>query len=103
ARFDADDICYPDRLAVQYAFMESNPGCVLLGGASDYIDKDGHYLFEWQPPAYESEQLREKIRTTCPFDHPTVMYIREVALQAGGYPPGAIHFEDHLFWTRFFD
>ncbi len=103
ARFDADDICYPDRLAVQYDFMEANPGCVLLGGASDYIDKDGHYLFEWQPSAYESEQLRKEIRTTCPFDHPTVMYVREVALEAGGYPQGAIHFEDHLFWTRFFD
>lgn len=103
ARFDADDICYPERLQIQYAYMEAHPGCVLLGGASDYIDKDGQYLFEWQPAAYETETIRQQITSACPFDHPTVIYVKEVALKAGGYPTGAIHFEDHLFWTRFFD
>ncbi len=103
ARFDADDICYPDRLAAQYEFFESHPGYVLLGGASDYIDKEGHFLYEWQPPAYETNALHKKIRHEIPFDHPTVMFVRDVALQLGGYPKGAIHFEDHLFWTHFFD
>jgi len=103
ARFDADDICYPERLQIQYDYMEAHPGCVLAGGASDYIDKDGRFLFEWQPPAYDSEAIRQQITSVCPFDHPAVMYVREVALQAGGYPKGAIHFEDHLFWVRFFD
>lgn len=103
ARFDADDVCYPERLAIQYAFMEASPGLVLLGSASDYIDKDGHYLFEWQPPAYESARLQEILLHDVPFDHPAVMYVKDVALKLGGYPKGAIHFEDHLFWVHFFD
>ena len=99
ARFDADDICYPDRLQVQMDYLLAHPECVLLGAASDYIDKDGAYLFEWQPPAYDDASLREVIFTTSPFDHPATMYRTAAALEAGGYPAGAIHFEDHLFWT----
>lgn len=102
ARFDADDVCYPHRLQLQYDFMQLHPEYVLIGSATDYIDKDGEYLFEWQPDAYSHEDLQRIIYVTCPFDHPTVMYRRDVALKLGGYPKGAIHFEDHLFWTLFF-
>lgn len=102
ARFDADDVCYPQRLQRQYEYFRQHPDCVLLGSASDYIDEEGNELFEWQPVAYEHDALAQAVRTTCPFDHPTVAYPREVALRLGGYPKGAIHFEDHLFWTRFF-
>lgn len=102
ARFDADDVCYPNRLQVQYDFMQAHPDYVLIGSATDYIDKDGEYLFEWQPVAYSHDDLQVAIFTTCPFDHPTIMYRRDVAVKLGGYPKGAIHFEDHLFWTLFF-
>lgn len=102
ARFDADDVCYPHRLQVQYDFMQQHPDYVLVGSAADYIDKDGEYLFEWQPVAYTHDELQQAIYHTCPFDHPAIMYRRDVALKLGGYPKGAIHFEDHLFWTAFF-
>lgn len=103
ARFDADDVCYPHRLQVQYDYMQANPDFVLIGSASDYIDKDGAFLFKWDPPAYTHEDLQRIILTTCPFDHPAIMYRRDVAIKLGGYPKGAIHFEDHLFWTLFFN
>lgn len=103
ARFDADDVCYPSRLALQYSFLSSHPEYVLCGTAADYIDKDGEDLFEWQPAGYTSEDIAAVITSECPFDHPTVMYVKDVALKIGGYPDGAIHFEDHLFWTHFFD
>lgn len=102
ARFDADDICYPHRLEVQYRFLQENKNYVLVGSASDFIDKNGRFLFKWHPSAYEHEELQEIVYKTCPFDHPTVMYHRSVALSLNGYPPGAIHFEDHIFWTLFF-
>lgn len=102
ARFDADDICYPQRLAVQQAYLNAHPECVLLGSAADYIDEDGEFIFEWQPVAFEPAALAEAALHTCPFDHPTVAYPRQLALELGGYPQGAIHFEDHLFWMKFF-
>ncbi|RYD52860.1 MAG: glycosyltransferase family 2 protein [Sphingobacteriales bacterium] len=101
ARFDADDVCYPQRLAVQAEYFRKHPDCVLLGSAADAIDEEGNFLFEWQPDAYELAGLQQVILEACPFDHPTVAYPRTLALQLGGYPNGAIHFEDHLFWTAF--
>ncbi len=103
ARFDADDICYPFRLQVQHDYFLAHPNCVLLGSASDYIDEEGADLFEWQPDAYDTTGLATVILTACPLDHPTVAYPRALALELGGYPAGAIHFEDHLFWTLFFE
>src|SRR4030088_1747169 len=38
ARFDADDICYEDRLKVQYRFITANPEYIIAGSAADYID-----------------------------------------------------------------
>ncbi len=102
ARFDADDVCYPERLATQYEFMQNNPDYVLIGSASDYIDMNGNYLFKWHPPAYTNEELEQVIYSVCPLDHPTIMYRTGVARELGGYPAGAIHFEDHIFWTLFF-
>ena len=103
ARFDADDICYPFRLQVQHDYFSTHPDCVLLGSAADYIDEEGAALFEWQPDAYDTAGLATVILTSCPLDHPTVAYPRALALELGGYPAGAIHFEDHLFWTLFFE
>jgi glycosyltransferase involved in cell wall biosynthesis len=102
ARFDADDVCYPQRLKVQYEFMEAHPEYVLTGSAADFIDMEGNYLFEWQPSAYEHEDLQRIIYQISPFDHPTIMYRTDVAKDLGGYPSGAIHFEDHVYWTLFF-
>lgn len=102
ARFDADDVCYPQRLQVQHDYLITHPDCVLLGSAADYIDEQGDFIFEWQPVAFVPEALAAAAFHTCPFDHPTVAYPRELALQLGGYPQGAIHFEDHLFWMKFF-
>src|SRR5687768_3609783 len=31
ARFDADDVCYPHRLQVQYDFLRSHPDYVMVG------------------------------------------------------------------------
>lgn len=102
ARFDADDVCYPQRLHRQHDYFRKNPDCVLLGSAADFIDEDGEYLFEWQPPAYDTGNLQKAILSGSPFDHPTIAYPKTVARELGGYPAGAIHFEDHLFWTAFF-
>ena len=35
ARFDADDICYPDRLKIQYDFITSYPEYSIVGSAAD--------------------------------------------------------------------
>jgi len=45
ARFDADDVCYADRLQIQFDFMQSNPDHILCGSEADYMDMSGEYVF----------------------------------------------------------
>ncbi|RYY39140.1 MAG: glycosyltransferase [Chitinophagaceae bacterium] len=99
-RFDADDLCAPERLHVQWELMQRNPQLVIAGTAVEYVDAHGTPVFSWQPPAYDHAQLLEVLPRTCPFIHSSVVYRRSAVLAAGGYPEGAHTFEDHLLWTK---
>ncbi|RYY83342.1 MAG: glycosyltransferase [Chitinophagaceae bacterium] len=100
ARFDADDLCAPQRLQVQLQLMQSRPDLLIAGSAVEYIDAERSPVFTWQPPAYEHEELLALVTESCPFIHSSVIYRRAAVIDAGGYPEGAHTFEDHLLWTR---
>ena len=97
-RFDADDVCYPERLEKQYRFMWENPDYILAGSMVDYMDMDGKYLFTHRPPATSDAAIRRLSYKVCPFIHSSVIYRRDAVLEAGGYNPHAHGFEDHLLW-----
>jgi glycosyltransferase involved in cell wall biosynthesis len=100
ARFDADDICYPDRLRVQYDFMEDHPDYILTGTEAEYIDMNGEYVFTLKYKAYSNDEIHHLDEAICPFSHVTVMYKRNEVIQAGGYDIYAYTFEDHLLWLK---
>jgi glycosyltransferase involved in cell wall biosynthesis len=99
ARFDADDICYPDRLEKQFNFLEQNPDYILVGSDADYILENNDFLFHFKCIAHSHQEIMQKLYFYCPFVHPTVMYKKESVCNAGGYPPDAHNFEDYLLWT----
>lgn len=100
ARFDADDICYPDRLKIQYEFMTAYPEYHILGSAADYMDVEGNYIFTQHPVAHLNEEIQELKYTVCPFIHSSVFYKKEVILINGGYNEHAYTFEDHFLWVN---
>lgn len=99
ARFDADDICNPDRLLVQYCFLSSNVDYVVVGSAADYIDKDGNYIFTHYPIAFSNEEIQRLSPQKCPFIHTSVMF-RKDSVASIGYDVNAHGFEDHLLWLN---
>ena len=99
ARFDADDICYPDRLEKQYNFLLGNPEFVIAGGAADYIDQENQHIFTWTPPLSDAD-IRKTYLKHCPFIHAGVMYRKSAVIAAGGYNPHAHSFEDHFLWVK---
>jgi glycosyltransferase involved in cell wall biosynthesis len=99
ARFDADDICYPQRLHSQYTFMEENPGHVICGTEADYLDAEGNYVFHYAPPAHEDEGIRKVNERFCPFIHSSVMFRKASVMECGGYNELAKTFEDHFLWS----
>ena len=100
ARFDADDICYPERLEKQYIFLAQHRDYVLAGSDAEYIDENGEFVFESVLAGYTDEEIRNLPYTVCPFYHPTVAYRKDAIIEAGMYDVNAHSFEDHLLWRR---
>jgi hypothetical protein len=99
ARFDADDVCMPDRLEKQFNFLEDHPDYVLVGSDAEYIIENGDFLFSFKCIAHSNEEVQRNMYVYCPFIHSSVMYKREEVIKAGGYNLNAHHFEDYLLWT----
>ena len=100
ARFDADDICYPQRLQEQYDFMLKNPDYVLIGSDADYVNQFGEFIFTYESTGHSNEEIQSRIYERNPFIHSVVFFPREVVMQCGGYDVKAHTFEDHLLWVK---
>jgi glycosyltransferase involved in cell wall biosynthesis len=99
-RFDADDLCFPQRLARQVEFLDANPDYLLVGSDAEYISEDGEHLFNFRCAGHTHEEILDKLYRFCPFIHSAVMYRKYAVLQAGGYSLLAHNFEDYLLWVR---
>jgi len=99
ARFDADDICMPDRLEKQFNFLQDHPDYVLTGSDAEYILENGEYLFSFKCIAHSNEEIQRNMYVYCPFIHSSVMYNKHEVIKAGGYNVHAHNFEDYLLWT----
>jgi glycosyltransferase involved in cell wall biosynthesis len=100
ARFDADDICMPNRLKVQYDFITAYPEYSVIGSAADYIDADGHFIFTHHPDGHLNEEIQQLKYSVCPFIHSSVFYKKDVVIKNGGYNEHAYTFEDHFLWVN---
>jgi glycosyltransferase involved in cell wall biosynthesis len=102
ARFDADDICLPERLEKQYQFMSANPEYIVTGSGAEYIDNKGNYIFTYHPMVRSNEEIQKLAENFCPFIHASVMYRRDV-VKTIGYNIHAHSFEDHMLWLNLRD
>ncbi|WP_431210734.1 glycosyltransferase family 2 protein [Puia sp. P3] len=82
-RFDADDVCFPQRLQLQVAFLDAHPGHLVVGSDAEYISEDGEHLFHFRCAGHSHEEIVGGIYRHCPFIHSAVMYRKEAILMAG--------------------
>lgn len=83
ARADGDDICEPDRLEKQVAFMQAHPEVTVLGTQLAIINGDGKLLGYRRYPC-DHDSIVAALRLFNPIAHPSVMFRRKAALKAGG-------------------
>lgn len=101
ARHDADDVMRPHRLEHQFDFFQQHPDYAIIGSDMAYIDREGVYVARQEAPdGHSDEEIRTNRFYKCPFIHPTVLFQKDMILAVGGYPNGAILFEDWLLWIR---
>lgn len=99
ARMDADDIMLENRLALQIDAFISRPNLVLLGGNIELINENGEVVRVVEYPN-GNKTLKSMLRKGCFFAHPTVMFKKNVVLEAGGYDYGFAHAEDFALWVK---
>jgi hypothetical protein len=97
ARMDADDVSLPHRFAVQMPLVEAGADLVGSGllefgeGADDVVGR--------RIPPTDPDVIRARSRFADPFNHPTVVYRRELVQAVGGYGDFAL-MEDYLLWAK---
>lgn len=71
-RHDADDVCFPERMALSLAAFERHPECIAIGGQAEMIDAAGTSTGAMHMPTG-----RERVSATSffrnPVAHPTAM------------------------------
>ncbi len=96
---DDDDIAFPDRLKIQYDFLENNPAVALVASAAEIINEDEKIIGYKRSPE-NLDELRFRIILKNPFVHSSVMYRKELMEKVGGYNNKYFNAEDYKFYSE---
>jgi glycosyltransferase involved in cell wall biosynthesis len=98
-RFDADDICEPQRLERELTFLQSHPGVDIVGSCVTVIDEHGAVIGARQYPL-EHNAILAAMRRYNPIANSTVMYRREVYERFGGKRDSPLPAQDYEWYSR---
>lgn len=100
AIMDADDVCAPNRLERQIAFLDGHPATGLVGcGLYDNIDDRGNVLYRSTLPEDNATLQHALMKRWC-FLHPSIMFRSRLLKHTGGYRSAFEVAEDHDFILR---
>ena len=99
ARMDADDICKPNRLEVEYNWLKAHKDYDVIGSWVDEFtgNKTRVKSIRKVPEAYD--EIKNYAQYRCPINHPTAMYRKAAVLAVGGYLTEYFP-EDYFLWLR---
>ena len=97
ARMDEDDLMKPDRLELQYKYMQKNSKTMVIGGQLQLIDVEGKPigLADYRRRVTKSSV---QIFESSPIAHPASMFRRKAVERIGGYR--SFLPEDWDLWVR---
>lgn len=98
ARLDSDDICHPERVAQQSAYLDAHQDTVAVGARTARIASNGSALGPVKLPF--GADIRPHLLLSNVVPHSTLMFRREAGLQAGGYDTALRQMEDYDFIMR---
>lgn len=104
ARFDADDLAHPERLAKQVSYLDEHPeidavGC-LVHCFPDEAVAEGFRVYEtWINSLVTPEEIAREIYIESPLVHPSVTVRRDRLVEVGGYAEHGWP-EDYDLWLR---
>lgn len=99
-RMDTDDICDKKRVEKQLLFADNNPEIDLFGSHIIEFDEDLKVETGRRQVPTSQNSIVKHSKFKNPFNGPTVVFKKEVAIELGGYPIVASN-EDYCFWALF--
>lgn len=99
AMFDCDDVCEPQRLQKQVAFLEAHPEVAVVGCSLQIIGGDGKSQ-GWRDYPAAHAAILQAMPSYNPIGHPGVMLRKSVVESAGGYSETGEVCEDYELWCR---
>jgi glycosyltransferase involved in cell wall biosynthesis len=99
ARLDADDVCEPERLAMQKQVLDARAVLVAVGSSAILIDADSLVIGS-RAVVCGTGRLRRRLLWRNALIHPSVMFRREPVLALGGYAEDASLTQDYELWLR---
>ena len=100
AIMDADDVAMPNRLELQVRYLEAHPEVGALGGATQWIDRNGRVLLVHPHSVEDPRAMKARYLPHSPFCQPTVLLRREIFFKAGAYRAAFAPAEDIDLWMR---
>lgn len=98
ARMDADDISLPERLQLQYQYMEANPQIGVCGSHTLHFSTSGSYVSK---SFLTHEEISGWMLFNASVVHPTLMLRVSCLRQLDHYfDPSFAHAEDYELWSR---
>lgn len=99
ARMDTDDIALPDRFEKQLKAFGQDKDLSVLGGAIREIDSETKEEVSFRRLPQSDGEIKQFLKTRCPFNHMTVMFRKSAVLGCGSYQPFYL-MEDYYLWAR---
>ena len=98
-RMDADDLALPERLQVQYDFLQAHPEVGLVSSCFDIIDQQGVRI-KTECYGFTPEDLFYRMHFSNPIAHSSVMFRRDLVVEMGGYDEACQVAQDYELWSR---
>nr|WP_314444983.1 glycosyltransferase family A protein [uncultured Sphingomonas sp.] len=102
AWLDSDDLCHPQRLAAQRAYLQRHPKVDMIGSAARKITADGRLMKWGRVPFRSHEEIRALLLFRSAFQQSSI-FGRAEAIKAVPYDPAFPVCEDVDMFARFTD
>lgn len=98
-RFDADDVCEPDRVERELAFLQAHPDVDVVASCLTIIDERGQVVGTRRYPL-DHDAIVRAMRRFNPIANSTVMFRREVYERFGGWRDSELPAQDYEWYSR---
>lgn len=99
ARMDSDDYSVPDRIEKEFAVLEKNPEVSIIGSSIAEFTGDIKNVISYRLLPSSHEEIVAYSKKRNPFGHPSILFKKEVVLEAGNYQDYHL-VEDYDLWIR---